>query len=548
MKIKKQILHVVLYMIICTNLHAQKQFEKWYFGSFAGLDFSSGVPVPLTNSAMFTVEGSSSISDTSGNLLFYTDGLSVYNALHVAMPNGIGLAGGGSSTQSALILPMPGNVNLYYIFTVPDFASLGFNYSIVDMTLQGGLGDVTAKNTFLLGNVSEKLSAVYHANGTDVWVCVHSYTGDAFHSFLVTPLGINAPVVSNCGSPFSLSSTIGYLRFSPTGNKAAQCLFDLNAVDIFDFDNSTGVLSNAATFAAGTNFYAYGLEFSSTGKTLYASSDQSQGEIYQFDMQAGSQSAIVASAVNIYTQNNNGGALLSGPDGKIYFTDYQLSSLGVINYPDSLGLSCNVVDFSIPLGSGASQIGLPNYLAPKYTPLNVAPVVNLQSSDTIFCEKQCIDFNDLSTNNPTSWQWNFAGASPSTSTDQNPSGICYNNYGSFDVTLIACNSAGCDTLLLPGFINEYQIPAPTITQSGDTLFSSLAVSYQWYSVDSGLIIGAVNYNYIPTYAGSFYVIVTDTNGCEGASNTIVITGVYSLSNYQHPIIIFQILMMECLLF
>jgi PKD repeat protein len=154
-----------------------------------------------------------------------------------------------------------------------------------------------------------------------------------------------------------------------------------------------------------------------------------------------------------------------------------------------------------------------------------APTVNLQSSDTIFCEKQCIDFTDLSTNNPTSWQWNFAGATPSTSTDQNPIGICYNSYGSFDVTLIACNNAGCDTLLLPGFINEYQIPAPTITQSGDTLFSSPAVSYQWYSVDSGLIIGATNYNYIPTYIGSFYVIVTDTIGCEGASNTIVITGV-----------------------
>nr|MBK9650358.1 PKD domain-containing protein [Bacteroidota bacterium] len=154
-----------------------------------------------------------------------------------------------------------------------------------------------------------------------------------------------------------------------------------------------------------------------------------------------------------------------------------------------------------------------------------APIVNLQSSDTIFCEKQCIDFTDLSTNNPISWQWNFAGASPSTSTDQNPAGICYNSYGSFDVTLIACNSAGCDTLILPGFINEYQIPAPTIIQSGDTLISSTAVSYQWYSVDSGLIIGATNYNYIPTYAGSFYVIVTDTNGCEGASNTIFITGI-----------------------
>ncbi|MBK8845168.1 MAG: T9SS type A sorting domain-containing protein [Bacteroidetes bacterium] len=167
-----------------------------------------------------------------------------------------------------------------------------------------------------------------------------------------------------------------------------------------------------------------------------------------------------------------------------------------------------------------------------------APIINLQSSDTIFCEKQCINFTDLSTNNPTSWQWNFTGALPSTSTDQNPIGICYNNYGSFDVTLIACNSGGCDTLTLPGFINEYQIPAPSITQSGDTLFSSAAVSYQWFSVDSGSINGATNYYYIPTYTGSFYVIVTDTNECEGASSTIVITRV---NNFENPNFQFEII-------
>src|SRR5205085_9166610 len=131
-----------------------------------------------------------------------------------------------------------------------------------------------------------------------------------------------------------------------------------------------------------------------------------------------------------------------------------------------------------------------------------APSVNLMSSDTTFCEKHCIDFYDLSTNNPASWQWFFPGSDSLTSTLQNPTNICYNNYGSFDVTLIACNAAGCDTLVLPGFINEYQTLTPTITQSNDTLFSSTGVAYQWWSVDSGIITGANKYYYLRTQSGS----------------------------------------------
>jgi hypothetical protein len=163
------------------------------------------------------------------------------------------------------------------------------------------------------------------------------------------------------------------------------------------------------------------------------------------------------------------------------------------------------------------------------TPVSVLlPVVNLASSDTNFCEKHCIDFYDLSTNNPTSWQWFFPGSDSLTSTLQNPTNICYSTYGSFDVTLIACNAAGCQTLLLPGFINEYQIPTPTITKVNDTLFSSPGVSYQWWSVDSGIITGATNYYYLPTQDGNYFVIVTDINGCQGASNTII-TGVTELT-------------------
>ncbi|MEO8151286.1 MAG: PKD domain-containing protein [Bacteroidia bacterium] len=155
----------------------------------------------------------------------------------------------------------------------------------------------------------------------------------------------------------------------------------------------------------------------------------------------------------------------------------------------------------------------------------IAPFVNLMSSDTNFCEKQCIDFYDLSTNNPISWQWFFPGADSTTSTLQNPTNICYNNYGSFDVTLIACNAAGCDTLMIPGFINEYQQPIATIMQSNDTLFSSPGASYQWWSVSNGIIAGATNYYYVPTQGGDYFVIVTDTIGCQGTSNVITITGI-----------------------
>lgn len=158
------------------------------------------------------------------------------------------------------------------------------------------------------------------------------------------------------------------------------------------------------------------------------------------------------------------------------------------------------------------------------------PGVSLMSTDTSWCDKKAIDFFDLSTNNPTSWQWYFQGAQPDTSTMQNPTGIYYPTYGSFDVRLIACNAAGCDTLFLPGFINEFQIPvAPVVTFINDTLYSSPAFSYQWYMVPN-IIPGATNSYYVPLQFGDFYVVITDSNGCATASNTVLLNGIPELSN------------------
>src|ERR1700741_32877 len=139
--------HLCIFFLFLAGLClSQKQTNFWYFGTLAGLDFNSGAPVFMTNGALNTAEGSSSISDAAGNLLFYTDGVSVWNKNHVQMPNGSGLQGAASTTQSALIIPNPGNPNLFYIFTLPDEGSGNFCYSVVNMSLLSGTGDVTIKN------------------------------------------------------------------------------------------------------------------------------------------------------------------------------------------------------------------------------------------------------------------------------------------------------------------------------------------------------------------------------------------------------------------
>ena len=108
----------IFFFLSSTFLFAQGEANVWYFGENAGLDFNSGSPVSLNNGKLNTVEGCATISDNNGNLLFYTDGIIVYDRNHNIMQNGTGLHGDPSSTQSALIVPKPLDPNIYFVFTV----------------------------------------------------------------------------------------------------------------------------------------------------------------------------------------------------------------------------------------------------------------------------------------------------------------------------------------------------------------------------------------------------------------------------------------------
>ncbi len=525
---------ILLLLIFCTalfsvNSFAQKQAVKWYFGNNAAMDFLSGTPVPFSGSAMTMLEGVASIADTAGNTLFYTNGYKVWNKNNLQMPNGTGLLGDNNSAQAAIIVPWPGNPNQYFIFTTPTWGTGELRYSVVDMTLLGGLGDVTSKNVALFSNSTEKVTAVYHANGTDIWVIGHEWLTNNFYSYLVTAAGVNTtPVITSSGT--IASGTLGfagYMKASHKGHKLAYaCTVGMDLVELFDFDNATGIPSNPVTINSIDN--AYGLEFSPDDSKLYVTEENPQ-IICQWDVNAGSAAAIIASQVNLTGSGGDAFAALQlGPDGKIYMANRFSNKIGVINLPNAAGTACNFTDDVITLTSGSNQYGLPNYFQSYFDSSGVSlnPQSAFNASDTTICQKFCMDFFDQSANDPTSWEWSFPGGVPSSSTDQHPTQICYNNPGFYDVTLVTTNAYGTDTLTLSGYITVYSTPPfPTITQNGNVLTCSNASSYQWQfnSVD---IPGATSQSYTATQTGYYTVIISDENGCVSSTTLFVeVTGI-----------------------
>jgi len=272
------IINSALCIVNCALCSAQKQGNIWYFGDHAGLDFNSGSPVVLNNGQTPLngghSEGTSVICDSSGQLLFYTNGRQVWNKNHQVMPNGDTLFSNSSSTQAALIIAQPGSSRYFYVFTVDDFyfdnLQYGFRYTMVDLCLDNGFGDVIAnqKNILVLDTVAEKITAVRHANGTDYWVIVHKFYSDAFYAYQLSSTGISAPVISHIGSVHptgsqNISASIGQLKASPDGTKLAIVNGNSNhsIAEYFDFDKGTGLLSNMVDFQTNLLYNYYGCSF-----------------------------------------------------------------------------------------------------------------------------------------------------------------------------------------------------------------------------------------------------------------------------------------------
>ena len=381
-----------LILLLVVNIAcSQNQNKIWYFGGEAGLDFNSGSPVALTNSAMYQAEGCATISDTLGNLLFYTDGVTIWNANHFQMQNGSGLLGDNSSTQSALIVPKPLNCDKYFIFTVPSQDTLTpLSYSVVDMSFNSGLGKVTSKNNALHHPVTERINATLKSNGIDYWMVTQDGDSSSFLVYSISSTGINtSPMMFPTCNPLppgpGNSSFLGELKLSKDGSKVGYASQFQNFCVVCDFDNSIGHISNCYSLTQSGS--PYGLEFSPDASKLYVSSLQAPFVLWQYDLSAGSSTAIQNSEQLIDSTfgppYQYGGALQLAPDNKIYVGRLQKGFLGVINQPNLSGAFCNYVDSAVSLNGKICQDGLPNFIK-QYSPCSLGTGINTEFSTSVF--------------------------------------------------------------------------------------------------------------------------------------------------------------------
>jgi gliding motility-associated-like protein len=356
----KLLVYLVFFTITCISTQAQKQGNFWYFGNKAGLDFNTDPPTPLSNGMLNTTEGCATISNENGNLLFYTDGIKVYNKNHGVMSNGNNLTGDPSSSQSGIIVPDPGNPNRYYVFTVSAYSNSSLSYSIVDLTLDNGLGNVTStKNVSILNGTEETVASVFANNF--YWIIAHKRGTNNYYAYKLTSSGLDIanPVITSIGHTTPANGDIGHIKSDVTGNKLAQTFYFGGVTELYDFNRVTGVLSNTKRLTVSS---AYGVEFSPNGKLLYVHGFGTG--TYQFNLEAGSGSAtdIQNSRVTL-SSGASEGAVQIAVNGKIYIANYGQSSLSVINNPNVVGTGCNYVKGGQSLGTQTSAIGLPNIIS-----------------------------------------------------------------------------------------------------------------------------------------------------------------------------------------
>lgn len=378
---------LLLWFVPPFYVQAQREMANWTFGNQASVSFASGInPIVAPLNTIVFNEASATLSDSLGNLLFYCNGEVVCDRTGIIMPNGRLTGGNTSASQGALLLPAPGQPHRYYLFTVPEVGAgatgEGLRYSVLDGRLRGGLGDViTGLNSIAVplpsanAGITERLTAVLHANSRDYWIIIHGWQPNAFYGYLLSPSGLaSVPVVSpnpifNAGSAAFNANAQGCMKASPNGRLLALTMLH-NAtaagIELFDFNNGTGQLTPHSQAPVPLGNY-YGLEFSSDNSKLYLIGDtiravnDTRRAILQVAFQA---AGMHESAAGPVISNTTVG-LQRGPDGKIYFQQFSGGAAGLccIPSPNNPALTCGYQYqfFSVMLPFRSTAIGLPNF-------------------------------------------------------------------------------------------------------------------------------------------------------------------------------------------
>jgi gliding motility-associated-like protein len=512
---------------------APHEGENWCFFINNMLSFQGGsVSSSSLPGTLSSGKGCASISDKAGNLVFYTDGMKAWNKTDQVLLYGDHLDGYIGCTQSSLIVPQPGNDNLYYIFTVdflfsPPFGNTkGLNYSRVDMSGNNGQGELNLLNKRLMDKSPEKITGVKHANGRDIWVLAHEYDSDAFRAYLVKKSGLDTiPVISHAGSVHTglptTNNQVGYMKFSADGHKIALALFGMKLVELFDFDPATGDVSNAISIPAPGGRYPYGIEFSPDGSKLYFTtavlSSGSDNNLYQIDLNApGNPPLLLNHLFHDVT------ALQLAVDGKIYVARYNKNFLGCVENPNRPDSACNYRDDAFPLNA-KSQLSLPNFVQSYFD----IPAVTYDTK----CHGDQTLFHVTNPANTDTHTWDFgdaASGAANTVIAPNPSHQ-FTTPGDYTITHTETFNGRSFTSALP--VTIHPLPPKPFSHDSDTLHidslyifpgSSISLdagaymaSYMWQNGFSGR-------SFTVSEPGNYSVFIVDTNCCQNIDSIKII--------------------------
>jgi large repetitive protein len=515
----------------------------WLFGNNAGINFNPDFNIatgadPIVGKVT-SAEGVSVIADRNGQVIVSTNGEQVYNRNGdpaPLVPGGIG--GSQFSTQSSLIIPFPGDPTLYYIFLTQDVYPQTFSpgyelrYAIFDLK-RGTYGELVPMNPPANSEYSAVLftKSTERITGNEGWLIAHEYGNNNFRAYPLTPEGIGAPVISSVGSVHSEAveeNAEGYMKLSSQGTLAVALSTPgvSNFVEIFDFIDSTGVVTNFRQVdLQQSSGQVYGIEFSSSGTKMFASTTD-PGSIHEFAYDSVTSTYIKKPALPVMSTPSNVGAIEMGPDGVIYVATEGASALGVITPNEDPDLPSSYDPAQFPLASGTtSTLGLPNFMQNigdgLMTPSIVA-VGNCFGSPTLMTGSGTDAIDTLT--------WSFGDGSGQSGPNLTNVEHTYSAPGTYTVTLEIANRCKGVVAVLTTTVVIYG--TPVVQESNITLCNG-GTDEQFTAVDpADPDIGTYTFlwntgettNVItPTQDGSYTVTVTTANLC-------VVTGQFNAND------------------
>lgn len=593
-------IHIVAYILLL-SLSAMAQYNipennTWVLGLNTGVNFNTGVAVrvPTTMNGALEVPANASVCDQNGQFLFYTDGSRIWDRTGNVMPNAnplhpysmanyaIGRAFvTEQADQGATIVPIPGNPNQYYVFSLTSTTwrsvfpsnATGLDagtllYSVVDMTLHGGLGDVVPGKKWVYMDSTLTLKAIaVRGNHCNVWLLVHDRDSAIFKAYEITRNGISTnPVLSHVGksdtiihrppgynfwdTTFNWRWLHGPMVISPNRKKLAAAYSEGAMIEIYDFDPNTGIVANAMLLhdALPKLEYPKGVCFSSDNSKLYANvsvcTPNMPGHLlpsylYQYDLSMQTQASIINSRTTLTVGLFTATTLKLAPNNKIYYRYLQNPIIpspttkfyiSLIDSPNLKGLACkniNKVDSIMTPAPSWSGWVLPNEVAKA----SVGGDTVYQRTDTALCSGQGNIFLTPPSGYDT-YQWNDGSTAAKYSVTAG--GIywsiardqCHTRIDTFVVRKTDTTTSRIDTKIC--------------LQESTSLIASAGYSaYLWqdgssdrtYTIHSPGIYWVSSMNYCTNHIDTFVVtgidpsfsLGNDTTICDGSSLTLTVS-------------------------